>query len=479
MADPDMLVPWESVEQIVISSLILCPWFHALIGFLCFQRIWGSELGSCPICLHPPVAARMTRCGHKYCWPCILHFLALSDKPTRPCPICDAPVKLQDLKRLDTLASTLSFGHWFSALPFSVVTLEQRQLKVGDTVDMRLMKRERHSLQPQPVTHAAKSGSPVSSQLAQPAYLSQVGQDHVYSKLLLATPQDVGKFILHWERLELLEQWDKEKDCPEACFIQQALDLLSQRESQTLQVLVAAEAASVIAFFFFTVWRRRNSHFKTCLSARRILANFLLTIARITLDGSIRLSASLLHSRTIRRVFPIRPIQCIAGLVTRACPVKECLIIVLALVWKTWTNRRMELLARRRLLWVWHFCPESFRHIMEWSFNFFFYYCYYLKNVGSRRWSAQRCVLFLPKQWRSGYLPSPVEYSNARASLWCAGTLSRSHWGSHCRERDVVDDGGAEESDALPRPCFTIDSISDRGNLARGTRGRRCRFGRG
>ena len=131
------------------------------------------------------------------------------------------------------------------------MTLEQRQLKVGDTVDMRLMKRERHSLQPQPVTHAAKSGSPVSSQLAQPAYLSQVGQDHVYSKLLLATPQDVGKFILHWERLELLEQWDKEKDCPEACFIQQALDLLSQRESQTLQVLVAAEAASVIAFFFY------------------------------------------------------------------------------------------------------------------------------------------------------------------------------------------------------------------------------------
>lgn len=78
LADPDLLVPWESIEQI---------------------RIWGSEVGSCPICLHPPVAAKMTRCGHIYCWPCILHFLALSDKPSRPCPICDVSIRIQDFKR--------------------------------------------------------------------------------------------------------------------------------------------------------------------------------------------------------------------------------------------------------------------------------------------------------------------------------------------------------------------------------------------
>ena len=25
----------------------------------------------CPICLEAPVAARLTKCGHVYCWPCL------------------------------------------------------------------------------------------------------------------------------------------------------------------------------------------------------------------------------------------------------------------------------------------------------------------------------------------------------------------------------------------------------------------------
>ncbi|XP_046463369.1 RING finger protein 10-like [Daphnia pulex] len=190
LADPDLLVPWESIEQI---------------------RIWGSEVGSCPICLHPPVAAKMTRCGHIYCWPCILHFLALSDKPSRPCPICDVSVRIQDLK--------------------SVVALEQRNLKVGDALEMRLMKRDRHSLQPQPVSRSQESGVP--SKQLKPSYLGKVGEDHVFSKLLLCTPNEVANLILQWEKTELQTQLESEKDCPESCFIQQALELLAVRENST------------------------------------------------------------------------------------------------------------------------------------------------------------------------------------------------------------------------------------------------------
>lgn len=197
LSDPDLMVPWESIEQI---------------------RIWGSEVGSCPICLHQPVAAKMTRCGHIYCWPCILHFLALSDKPSRPCPICDSPIRVGDLR--------------------SVIALEQRAFVVGDVIELKLMKRERFSLQPQPVRRINVNHA------AQPYMIHYLnpGEDHVFNKLLACTPNDILKFTLPEERRELEAQFEAEKDCPEACFIQQALELLSERECAMQDLLVDTSA---------------------------------------------------------------------------------------------------------------------------------------------------------------------------------------------------------------------------------------------
>jgi len=106
------------------------------------------------------------------------------------------------------------------------VALEHRQLRLGQVLEMRLMRRERHSLQPQPVTSTENVGIMKGSL----AYLQKAGSHHVYSKLLLATPTDVVESILQWEKRDLQRQWEEEKDCPEACFIQQALELLADRE---------------------------------------------------------------------------------------------------------------------------------------------------------------------------------------------------------------------------------------------------------
>ena len=65
LADPDTLVNWDLVEQVVLKTTASVP--------------------SCPICLYPPKAAKLTRCGHVFCWPCILHYLALSDHAWRKC----------------------------------------------------------------------------------------------------------------------------------------------------------------------------------------------------------------------------------------------------------------------------------------------------------------------------------------------------------------------------------------------------------
>lgn len=77
---PDMLVDWEKIEQVIVNN--------------------GSEENvTCPICLYPPKASKICRCGHIYCFSCMLHYLALSDKSWRKCPICYESIHLKDLKR--------------------------------------------------------------------------------------------------------------------------------------------------------------------------------------------------------------------------------------------------------------------------------------------------------------------------------------------------------------------------------------------
>uniref|UniRef100_A0AAQ5ZXY2 E3 ubiquitin-protein ligase RNF10 n=1 Tax=Amphiprion ocellaris TaxID=80972 RepID=A0AAQ5ZXY2_AMPOC len=118
--DPDTLVNWDCVQQV---------------------RIYSHEVPSCPICLYPPLAARITRCGHIFCWPCMLHYLSLSDKSWSKCPICYEAVHTADLK--------------------SVVAMETRQYVAGDVITMRLMRREKGALVAMPSSQWVKVEEPV------------------------------------------------------------------------------------------------------------------------------------------------------------------------------------------------------------------------------------------------------------------------------------------------------------------------------
>ncbi|XP_051509598.1 RING finger protein 10-like isoform X1 [Myxocyprinus asiaticus] len=177
--DPDTLVDWEYVQQV---------------------RIYSHEVPSCPICLYPPVAAHMTRCGHIYCWPCMLHYLSLSEKNWSKCPICYEAVHSVDLK--------------------SVVAMETRQYVTGDVITMRLMRREKGSLVALPSSQWIKVEEPI-----------HFGDVHLssYSKLLLASQEQVLGFLAE-ERMALQTQLNQEKDDPQACFIQSALLQLQERE---------------------------------------------------------------------------------------------------------------------------------------------------------------------------------------------------------------------------------------------------------
>lgn len=77
-ADPDLTIDWSRVEQV---------------------RLHSMQALKCPICLSEPQAGKITRCGHVYCWSCLLHYLALSDKPWRKCPVCSESIYKQEIRR--------------------------------------------------------------------------------------------------------------------------------------------------------------------------------------------------------------------------------------------------------------------------------------------------------------------------------------------------------------------------------------------
>ena len=97
-ADPNTIASWDVVE---------------------YLQIQVHDEPVCPICLGPPLAPKMTKCGHIYCWSdlasplvvpvsrvcrvCILQHLATSDKTWHNCPLCDDFVYEKDLRSVDFL----------------------------------------------------------------------------------------------------------------------------------------------------------------------------------------------------------------------------------------------------------------------------------------------------------------------------------------------------------------------------------------
>jgi len=80
--NPDVLVEWSTIELI--------------------RTITNDEI-ICPICMEHPVAAKITICGHVFCYHCILHYLSMGDTSYRKCPTCNESVTLESLKSLQIL----------------------------------------------------------------------------------------------------------------------------------------------------------------------------------------------------------------------------------------------------------------------------------------------------------------------------------------------------------------------------------------
>lgn len=106
LTDVDINIQWDLIEQVELPVI---------------------EFMNCPICLCPPVACKITKCGHLFCWACILHCLSFKEKKWSHCPICFDLISLNDLK--------------------SVVEKPIQDFRQSDLITFRLMRRSRNSLQ--------------------------------------------------------------------------------------------------------------------------------------------------------------------------------------------------------------------------------------------------------------------------------------------------------------------------------------------
>lgn len=192
--DPDLFVDWNAVEEIRFNFL-------------------KSEITICPICLYEPVAAKVTRCGHIYCWGCILHYFALTDKKWRKCPICFVEVCQDDLR--------------------SVSSMSKLDFKVGEDIVLSLMKRKKGSVVPSFITQ-------IGLQTFTSAEDDLTGSS--FKKLIIATPAQVLNTIIAREYEQLNQLYEKEKDTPEACFIENALKQLDERKSSLMALSKLKEA---------------------------------------------------------------------------------------------------------------------------------------------------------------------------------------------------------------------------------------------
>ncbi|KAL7041938.1 hypothetical protein ACKWTF_000965 [Chironomus riparius] len=181
---PDTLVEWDQVVKVLISS---------------------CEEIQCPICLYSPKAAKMTKCGHIYCFSCMLHYLSLSDKEWRKCPICYESVYLSDLKSTTSKHNHVSY-------------------KVGDTITMELMKREKGSL-------FVNKANEIRNIIEFPSF-TDIKDSFTFSKLILANKNEILK-VIEQEKYELDFQIAEDGiDCPESIFVHQALDLLNAKQQE-------------------------------------------------------------------------------------------------------------------------------------------------------------------------------------------------------------------------------------------------------
>jgi len=77
--DVDQLIQWDCINKIIF--------------------IQNEKEINCPICLNAPICPKSTKCGHVFCWSCMLQYFSYQKSiESGLCPVCQTLINVQDLK---------------------------------------------------------------------------------------------------------------------------------------------------------------------------------------------------------------------------------------------------------------------------------------------------------------------------------------------------------------------------------------------
>ncbi|KAF9654118.1 hypothetical protein BDM02DRAFT_21237 [Thelephora ganbajun] len=185
-ADPDIFFQWHDILQVII------PRTSAMASASSKRESVSEEEGftTCPICLAPPTAPRMTKCGHVFCFPCILHLLGTTENKWVRCPVCFDSINekhLKAVKWLDEPSFIDEADKKVAGSSSSTAAREPGTFRPGSTLRMRLMQR------PQITTLALPRSTTWPSNLMPPHqapfhFLPDVFE---FAKFMLATPDQL------------------------------------------------------------------------------------------------------------------------------------------------------------------------------------------------------------------------------------------------------------------------------------------------
>jgi len=192
LADSDVLFNWDDVERL---------------------NVWSIETPNCPICLQEASAAKITRCGHVYCWSCVLRYLDQDECSSRKCPVCNDLITVAELK--------------------SVKVFKDENHNVGSTITMSLMKRPMNSTTVIPVERN-EAGEDISS-LDLPKYQADKLQRNF--KFLVASTEVILEDIIDKELQELKFELGIESDEAEKVYIEMAINECGKRRDLLLNTL--------------------------------------------------------------------------------------------------------------------------------------------------------------------------------------------------------------------------------------------------
>ncbi|KAF9074964.1 hypothetical protein BDP27DRAFT_1381018 [Rhodocollybia butyracea] len=184
-ADPDIHFQWNDILQVII------PRSSAFASVAAGKHAALDEgHTSCPICLSPPTAPRMTKCGHIYCFPCILRYLSTSENKWARCPLCFDSVNASQLKSVKWFDGPLHFAEDAASFSSSSSNADipfDNAPQEGSTMRMRLIQR------PQITTLALPRSTTWPSDLLPPhqAPFHFLPDVFDFSKFMLVTPSQL------------------------------------------------------------------------------------------------------------------------------------------------------------------------------------------------------------------------------------------------------------------------------------------------